>query len=488
MAGCVFVASLFILDHIGLRAFWLDEAATANIVSNSFSNLYLNAINDSEPLFYSYTIKGWSVMFGNGETALRSFSAMFGILAIILVYKAGRYLFGNEKTGILAAAMMAANYFLIWYSALARMYTLSMFLGLLSFYFFIGSIKENKKSTYLGYILASTAGIYTHPWFAFILFSQFLSVIIFAKKITHFKKSAVSVLSVIFFSIPSFLISLRYSGLGVGSWIGKVGWRAPFESIGYLTLGSFWVYLLVSAAVFIYLTVSKKTSFPHQSLSVEKYILRLYLLAPIFTALAISQFSPIYKTGRYELIILPAFILLFAGFWSKINNRAVLTLVAIVLFGFTARQVAADRANIEAVMTDDRTESAILLKDISDNDTIVATDLNWATFNYYLNRQNSANKIFDFIPFPEEMKKHPGWKNVSAMLSRKQDYEREADNLVVELLKKKQKIWVIYLKDNPINDLLMERLNKNMKYLGQLLPGLPRENGWFDSIEIYATP
>jgi len=86
MVACFLsVAIFYIFDHIGLRAFWSDEANVANTINNSFIGLWRWAVIDGHPLFYLYFLKAWSAVFNNSETALRSFSrsCIEGIIKVI---------------------------------------------------------------------------------------------------------------------------------------------------------------------------------------------------------------------------------------------------------------------------------------------------------------------------------------------------------------------------------------------------------------------
>lgn len=172
------IATVFIFDHISLMAFWSDEAASANVISNSFFDLWGKASADFHPMFFIYLLKSWAVFFGDGVFALRAFSAFWALALIVLFYKVSKEFFG-KKTAIIASALASVNYFLIWFATQARTYTLVAFLSLLSFYFFC-KILDNPKRRYLtGYIVATFLGLYTHPWFYFIFAAQVFGVFCF---------------------------------------------------------------------------------------------------------------------------------------------------------------------------------------------------------------------------------------------------------------------------------------------------------------------
>ena len=70
----------------------------------------------------------WGSVFGLGEVGLRSLSALAGTATIPVAYGAGAVLV-SRRAGIVAAALVATNPFLVWYSQEARSYALLALLG-----------------------------------------------------------------------------------------------------------------------------------------------------------------------------------------------------------------------------------------------------------------------------------------------------------------------------------------------------------------------
>ena len=70
-------------------------------------------------------------MFGLSEFALRSLSALFGTLLVLVIYGLGARLF-NRTTGLAAAFIAAIAPFQVYYSQEARMYILVALEGALA--------------------------------------------------------------------------------------------------------------------------------------------------------------------------------------------------------------------------------------------------------------------------------------------------------------------------------------------------------------------
>src|SRR4051812_16560510 len=96
----------------------------------------LSQLPDTEltpPLYYVLAWP-WAHVFGTDEAALRTLSALFGIATVPVAYLIGRDL-GSRRAGLAAAALVAFNPLLVWYSQEARPYSLLVLLCALSMLF-----------------------------------------------------------------------------------------------------------------------------------------------------------------------------------------------------------------------------------------------------------------------------------------------------------------------------------------------------------------
>jgi len=94
------------------------------------------------PLYY-LVLHFWIGFFGISEFAVRSLSAVFGCLSILALYKLGKYLF-NVRVAIYCSLFLSVSFFHIYFSQEARMYTLLTLTALLSIFFFLKSMDENR--------------------------------------------------------------------------------------------------------------------------------------------------------------------------------------------------------------------------------------------------------------------------------------------------------------------------------------------------------
>ena len=111
------------------QSLWYDEAVTAHLLQMHLGAM-LGAIPDSEsspPLYYVLAWL-WAQAAGSGEVGLRALPALLGTATIPVVWALGRR-FGGERAGLLAAALVAVNPMLVWFSQEARAYALLALLG-----------------------------------------------------------------------------------------------------------------------------------------------------------------------------------------------------------------------------------------------------------------------------------------------------------------------------------------------------------------------
>src|SRR3954451_5237853 len=100
LAGIVVAGALLRFLTLDAQSYWLDEAATVNLVRKGFGDM-ISGVSGGEsppPLFYIVAWV-WAKVFGTGEVGLRSLSALVGTATIPLAYVLGRHV-GGRRTGL----------------------------------------------------------------------------------------------------------------------------------------------------------------------------------------------------------------------------------------------------------------------------------------------------------------------------------------------------------------------------------------------------
>jgi hypothetical protein len=119
------------------------------------------------PLYY---VLEWlwtqALGFGTDPANLRFLSALFGTLTVPVAFLAAREL-SSRRAGVMAAALVALNPFLVWYSQEARAYALLVLLIALGVYVFGRALARPTRGRLALWALVSILAIWTHYFAVF---------------------------------------------------------------------------------------------------------------------------------------------------------------------------------------------------------------------------------------------------------------------------------------------------------------------------------
>ena len=159
------LAAFYRFDGLPEQSFWNDEGNTLRIIQRDIDDLLDAVSQDIHPPGYYLLLKGWTSLTGENEFGLRSFSALWGLLAVVFTYGLGAKLYARAA-GILAALLVALNPLAVHYSQEARMYAQLGALAVMSLWLLLALIRaENSpRRVWIALMLAAvnTLGLYTH--------------------------------------------------------------------------------------------------------------------------------------------------------------------------------------------------------------------------------------------------------------------------------------------------------------------------------------
>jgi hypothetical protein len=168
LAGLTALGIAVRFASLGIQSYHHDEVITAaRVVPGGFEHMLRQVkASESNPPLYYVLAWGWAKAFGTGEIGLRSLSAVFGAATIPVAYLIGRELVSN-RTGLIAAALVAVNPMLIWYSQEARSYALLVFFGALALLFFVRALRSWQGRDLALWALASALALCSHYFAVF---------------------------------------------------------------------------------------------------------------------------------------------------------------------------------------------------------------------------------------------------------------------------------------------------------------------------------
>lgn len=161
---------------LGLQSYWSDEASTVDLVRSSLGHM-LSTIPHTErtPPLYYVVAWVWSRVFGSAEFGLRSLSAVFGTLTVLVAYLIARRAAG-ERAGLVAALLCAVSPILVWYSQEARSYSMLVFVSAASIWLWLRARDEGSTGAILVWATVACVAIATHYFASFIVVFEALSL------------------------------------------------------------------------------------------------------------------------------------------------------------------------------------------------------------------------------------------------------------------------------------------------------------------------
>lgn len=168
LAGLTAIGLAVRFAGLDVQSYHHDEVITAaRVIPGDFTDM-LRHVRESEsnPPLYYVLAWGWAKAFGTGEAGLRSLTVLFGAATVPVAYLIGREL-ARDRAGLIAAAIVAVNPMLIWYSQEARSYALLVFFGALALLFFARALRTGRGRDLALWALASALALCSHYFAVF---------------------------------------------------------------------------------------------------------------------------------------------------------------------------------------------------------------------------------------------------------------------------------------------------------------------------------
>lgn len=314
------LAVLVRVINLTKASIWHDEGYSVMLASRGFLEIWTGSARDVHPPLYYELLHFWSELFGNSVFALRSLSVVAGLGVVALGMIITKKIAG-KNTALLAGILLALSPFLIRYSQEARMYGV---LGVFILLAVLGVIYIVEKPTrwvgYTFYVLGITAGLYTHYFTALAVVAIWLYVVgltrlkIKSGLLLDYRWWLSNALAVLLFLpwIPNMIAQLtRGQGLG---WLPKASPQTFHDSVWQfftftdgrlLTPLVYWLIplLIIIAAVYVWLSDQSEYKFNR--------LVVLYSFVPIFVAIIVSLFRPVFHE-RYFAFAVPGLIIIAA--------------------------------------------------------------------------------------------------------------------------------------------------------------------------------
>jgi len=163
VAGLSLLAAVLRFATLGAQALHHDEIVTAGRILGGGFGEAMEGVRDSEsapPLYYALAW-GWTQLVGTGEFGLRSLSALAGVATVPVAYMLAAEL-RDRRAGVVAAALVAVNPMLLWYSQEARGYALLALLCAASALCFVRALDDSGRRESVWWGVFSALALATH--------------------------------------------------------------------------------------------------------------------------------------------------------------------------------------------------------------------------------------------------------------------------------------------------------------------------------------
>ncbi len=329
----LFVGFFLRIYNLGKYSFWYDEALSLIFAKEiTLKNIFEFGTYCTNPPLFFLVLKPW-IYFLHSEFSIRLLTLFFGVLSIAAIYKIASRLF-SKSVGLISSFIMAVSPLHIYYSQELRAYSLVTFLSLMSIWWLINVLENNKLSSWVLFILFNTLLIYSHNIATFMLIGENIFFFSFYRGYKKLLKN---------WLLCNFLIVILYSPLAIVilgqifniqltahySWVPKPTFLMFFHTFQIFNIGYFgdkFSYFF-SSLIFIYLFfVGIRSKIEVKT----KVMLLLWISIPILLLIISSYLVMSIYIYRTLIYISPAYYIFIALGIKKIKRLSVLVMAGVL--------------------------------------------------------------------------------------------------------------------------------------------------------------
>jgi uncharacterized membrane protein len=366
------VIGLICLVYAGLRfwnltasCLWFDEIFSLHAAAHDWRNLFWFVAQDLiHPPFFYVLLKIWTAIGGESLFWLRFFPVFFSILAVVPFVLLCRELKLSLAAIALALTFFAVNGSLIKYAQEIRMYSLLLFLALVSCWLFARFFNAGKGFPVL--LIVNVLLVYTHYFGWFVVLSEVVAVVVLQRE----KSKRILLMSgAVFLGFTPWIYALRQAaktnadvGQNIG-WMTKPSARTILQFVYDLFEPIYFQQSSIDARAILFLTlpiillgatafVFRLSNLKNESREEKQnlILLAIFTITPLLSAFVASWILPYSIWGtRHLIIVFAPFAILLAIAFAKINvfklQIAALGLIFLLFTGAFALQAAQPAPN-----------------------------------------------------------------------------------------------------------------------------------------------
>jgi uncharacterized membrane protein len=184
------VALLLRFYNLGGQSLWLDEGSTWQTIQQGWGILLAELFSpvSAYPL-YHVLLKGWAILAGESEWALRFPSAVAGAAAVVALYvtalECGRAKEGEPQWRLegssyplVAAVLMLVSPFAIWYAQEVKVYSLFLLIATLCVWAFLRALRVQTQRAWLLYGGIALTSVFVHRFAILLLIAAYAALLL----------------------------------------------------------------------------------------------------------------------------------------------------------------------------------------------------------------------------------------------------------------------------------------------------------------------
>ena len=218
VVGLTALAAALRFATLGVQSYHHDEVVTASRILRAGFGHAMHQVwagESTPPVFYALAWV-WTQLVGTGEFGLRSISAAAGVASVPVAYLIGVELRGR-RAGLWAAALVAVNPMMLWYSQEARAYALVALFGALSVLYWLRAERGGARRDFVWWGVWSGLAIATHYFVAFPILAEVLMLL----RRRGWRRSLVGLAILAACAIAVAPVAIHQTSLGHADWIGN---------------------------------------------------------------------------------------------------------------------------------------------------------------------------------------------------------------------------------------------------------------------------
>lgn len=332
------LAFLFRIVHLSGSSLWHDEKFTQIRVAGSLAHTIESTLQSGNQVpLYFLLLRAFPHI---NDFSMHMFSVLIGLLCVAVIILVATRLSSGFALPLWAGAILACNPFHVWYSRMARPYSLLMLLSALTSFLFIELYRGRRsRRMWLVFTALSMLTYLTHYFGLFLGLAQYLTMFLTLQQEGRFFRRWIVAQMIACLPLGVWLLAFIRSGpteLAMG-WISAPSILSLPRTLWNMSVGiDSWLPAVTvpgGLAGLLLITAGVLAAFGARKAHPAAVYWMMLMIAPIVVTFLLSEIVPIY-IDRYLAEIIPAFTILpILGFeWvrGRFGSRPAHALVALV--------------------------------------------------------------------------------------------------------------------------------------------------------------